>query len=49
MGVPNQSYAQQPAYNTYKNSSYGTNPQITVSQPQKSGNLNMGITLSPKK
>jgi hypothetical protein len=49
MGVPNQGYPQQTAYNAYTNPVYATNPQIPVSQPQKNGNLNMGITLTPKK
>ena len=49
MVVPNQGYPQQTAYNAYTNPVYATNPQIPVSQPQKNGNLNMGITLTPKK
>jgi len=49
IGVPNQGYQQQPTYNAYTNPVYGANPQIPVSQAQKNGNLNLGITLSSKK
>lgn len=49
MGVPNQGYPQQPAYNAFTNPVYASNLQIPASQPQKNGNLNMGITLSSKK
>jgi hypothetical protein len=51
VGIPNQGYPQQVGYNHNQNPVYPNNPQMPVNQPQKAGNLNvnMGITLSPKK